>query len=77
MAVPKKVADRISGGLKNFKPVLESAKARDVNESDTSMIVTDMLAAEGLTRLEKWSPATTTRFHGSGRRQVWTASTRL
>jgi hypothetical protein len=44
MAVPKKVADRISAGLKKFKPVLESAKARDVNESDTSMIVTDMLA---------------------------------
>jgi len=44
MAVPKKVADRISSGLKKFKPVLESAKARDVNESDTSMIVTDMLA---------------------------------
>jgi len=44
MAIPKKVADRLSAGLKRFKPVLESAKARDVNESDTSMIVTDMLA---------------------------------
>ncbi|MBM4098148.1 MAG: type I restriction enzyme HsdR N-terminal domain-containing protein [Planctomycetes bacterium] len=44
MPVPKKVADRLAAGLKRFKPVLESAKARDVNESDTSMIVTDMLA---------------------------------
>ncbi len=44
MAVPKKVADRLAAGLKRFKPVLESAKTRDVNESDTSMIVTDMLA---------------------------------
>jgi len=44
MAIPKKVADRLSAGLKRFKPVLESAKTRDVNESDTSMIVTDMLA---------------------------------
>lgn len=44
MAVPKKVAERISASLKKFKPVLESAKARDVNESDTSMIVTDMLS---------------------------------
>ena len=44
MAIPKKVADRVSAGLKRFKPVLESAKTRDVNESDTSMIVTDMLA---------------------------------
>jgi predicted type IV restriction endonuclease len=42
--IPKKVADRLSAGLKRFKPVLESAKTRDVNESDTSMIVTDMLA---------------------------------
>ncbi len=44
MAVPKRVADRLSAGLKKFKPVIEAAKARDVNESDTSMIVTDMLA---------------------------------
>lgn len=44
MPVPKKVADRLAAGLKRFQPVLESAKARDVNESDTSMIVTDMLA---------------------------------
>lgn len=44
MPIPKKVADRLGAGLKRFKPVIESAKARDVNESDTSMIVTDMLA---------------------------------
>jgi predicted type IV restriction endonuclease len=44
MPIPKKVADRLAAGLKRFKPVLENAKARDVNESDTSMIVTDMLA---------------------------------
>jgi predicted type IV restriction endonuclease len=44
MPIPKKVVDRLSAGLKRFKPVLESAKSRDVNESDTSMIVTDMLA---------------------------------
>lgn len=44
MAIPKKVSDRLAAGLKRFKPVLEAAKARDVNESDTSMIVTDMLA---------------------------------
>ena len=44
MAIPKKVADRMEKGLKRFQPVLESARTRDVNESDTSMIVTDMLA---------------------------------
>jgi len=44
MPIPKKVAERLAVGLKRFKPVLEAAKDRDVNESDTSMIVTDMLA---------------------------------
>jgi len=44
MAIPGKVAERLSSGLKRFTPILTSAKSRDVNESDTSMIVTDMLA---------------------------------
>lgn len=44
MPIPKKVADRLTAGLKRFKPILEAAKSRDVNESDTSMIVTDLLA---------------------------------
>ncbi len=42
--VPTKVADRLSSSLKRFQPVLVSARSRDVNESDTSIIVTDMLA---------------------------------
>ena len=44
MPIPKKVSDRMAAGLKRFKPILEAAKSRDVNESDTSMIVTDLLA---------------------------------
>jgi hypothetical protein len=44
MSIPTKVAERLSSGLKRFAPILASAKSRDVNESDTSMIVTDMLA---------------------------------
>lgn len=44
MGIPTKVAERLSNGLKRFQPVLASARSRDVNESDTSMIVTDMLA---------------------------------
>jgi hypothetical protein len=43
-AVPKRVAERLTAGLKRYQPILDSAKARDVNESDTSMIVSDMLA---------------------------------
>ncbi len=44
MTIPAKVAERLSLGLKRFAPILTAAKSRDVNESDTSMIVTDMLA---------------------------------
>lgn len=44
MPIPARVAERLSSGLKRFQPVLQSAKSRDVNESDTSMIVTDIVA---------------------------------
>jgi predicted type IV restriction endonuclease len=42
-AVPTKVAARIAAGLKRFQPIVASAKARDVNESDTVVIVADIL----------------------------------
>ena len=42
--VHKKVAERIVAGLKRFQPILASAKARDVGESDTVTIIVDMLA---------------------------------
>lgn len=42
-SVPTKAAERIRDGLKRFQPILSSAKARDVNESDTVVIVTDLL----------------------------------
>lgn len=42
--VPKRVSERLAVGLKRYQPILETAKSRDVNESDTSMIVSDMLA---------------------------------
>ncbi len=38
-----KVTERVKISLKRFQPILQSAKARDVNESDTVVIVTDML----------------------------------
>jgi hypothetical protein len=43
MTVSAKVATRISAGLKKFQPILASAKSRDVNESDTVIVVMDML----------------------------------
>ncbi len=44
MTIPAKIAERLASGLRRFVPILTAAKSRDVNESDTSMIVTDMLA---------------------------------
>lgn len=42
-SAPAKVATRIAAGIKRFQPILASAKSRDVNESDTVVIVADML----------------------------------
>lgn len=42
--VPSKIQERLLAGVKRFQPILTSAKSRDVNESDTVIIVTDMLA---------------------------------
>lgn len=44
MAAPKRVSERIAAGLKRYQPILQSAKTRDVGESDTVTIVKDMLA---------------------------------
>jgi hypothetical protein len=43
--LPTKVTDRIAAGLKRFIPVLEAAKSRDINETDTVTIVKDILEA--------------------------------
>lgn len=42
-SIPARVSDRIRNALKQFQPILTSAKARDINESDTVVIVTDLL----------------------------------
>jgi type I restriction and modification enzyme subunit R-like protein len=44
-SIPKKVIERLTSGLKQFQPILSTAKARDDGEADTVMIVTDMLAS--------------------------------
>jgi hypothetical protein len=40
--IPAKVSARLTSALKRFQPILSSALARDINESDTMMIVTDI-----------------------------------
>src|SRR5262245_41584859 len=42
--VPVRVAERLSASIRRFQPIIASARARDVNESDTVIIVTDMLS---------------------------------
>src|ERR1051325_4331546 len=42
--VPSKVASRLSAAIKRFQSIIASAKSRDANESDTVIIVTDMLS---------------------------------
>lgn len=41
--IPKRFTDRAKPALRRFQKILESARKRDVNESDTSVIVSDML----------------------------------
>lgn len=42
-ALPKRVADRLAAGVKKFQPVLALAKSKDVNESDTVVLLYDLL----------------------------------
>jgi len=42
--ISSKTKDRLIAGVKRFQPILAAARSRDVNESDTVTIVTDMLA---------------------------------
>ena len=44
MAVPKRAAGRIAAGLKRYQGILGEARNRDVSESDTVVIVADLLA---------------------------------
>jgi predicted type IV restriction endonuclease len=42
-SLPAKVAARIAAGLKKYQPIIQSQKARDINESDTVVVVADVL----------------------------------
>jgi len=57
MAVSKKVSDRISLQVKKYQVVLNEALARDISESDTVVIIGDMIA--DLLGYKKYSEITT------------------
>ena len=44
MRIPKAVASRLTSATRRFQKILSTAKDRDLNESDTVTIVTDMLS---------------------------------
>lgn len=44
MALSAKVETRIATQLKRYRPILEQAKQRDISESDTSLIICDLLS---------------------------------
>ncbi|MDR1952409.1 MAG: type I restriction enzyme HsdR N-terminal domain-containing protein [Elusimicrobiota bacterium] len=43
-SIPPRVEERITKGLQKFQKVLKAAKDKDLNESDTVVIIADMLA---------------------------------
>jgi hypothetical protein len=44
MAIPKRVSDRLTAGLKRMVPVIQQQRTRDVSEADTVTLVKDVLA---------------------------------
>jgi hypothetical protein len=44
MAIPAKIQSRMTEGLKRFQPIVEAAKIRDANESDTVVMLTGILS---------------------------------
>ena len=55
-SIPSAVAKRLTTTVPKFKKILQKAKERDVNESDTVTIITDML--EEIFGFDKYSEIT-------------------
>ncbi len=44
VTIPAKVKDRLTAGIKRFQPIVKKAKDKDINESDTVTIISDILS---------------------------------
>lgn len=44
VTIPAKVKDRLVSGIKKFQPIVQKAQAKDINESDTVTIISDILS---------------------------------
>ena len=56
MSVTNHVIERIKAGLKKYQPILADAKARDISEFDTVVILGDMLRISSAIRSMWRSP---------------------
>jgi len=64
MTVPDKIANRIREGLKRFQPIILNNKAKDINESDTVLLIRDMLSE--ILGFDKYNDITTEHeIHGT------------
>ena len=43
--IPKRVTERLIREARKFQKILQTAKDRDINESDTVIIIADMLSS--------------------------------
>lgn len=44
VTIPAKVKERLTAGVKKFQPILKKAQSKDINESDTVTIISDILS---------------------------------
>lgn len=44
VTIPAKVKARLTDGIKKFQPIVKNAQLKDINESDTVTIISDMLS---------------------------------
>ena len=44
VTIPTKTKERLIAGIKKFQPIIKAARDRDINESDTVMIISDVLS---------------------------------
>jgi hypothetical protein len=57
VGLSKKVSERLSAQLRRYQPIIAAARSRDINESDTVVIIGDMIA--DLLGYKKYSEITT------------------
>ena len=54
VTIPAKVKARLTDGIKKFQPIVKNAQLKDINESDTVTIISDMLSViSGMRSIQK------------------------